>query len=116
MDKNTYEKYVKADCWRLRRDAFIHRFSLCELCGHNKSTQVHHLTYERLGHELDSDLVATCEGCHKAMHGLKGGTPIEWIQQYVEACMDHAKAFKTSYAEKYGVMLQAIKKLQKAAA
>lgn len=114
MDKNTYEKYVKADCWQLRRDMFIRRFELCELCGHNKSSQVHHLTYERLGCELDSDLVATCDGCHRAMHGLTGGTPLEWIQQFIETSMEFAAPV---YKQKYGVILQAVESLtQKGAA
>lgn len=33
----------------------------CEL----QRLEVHHLTYERRGHELDSDLVALCWGCHE---------------------------------------------------
>lgn len=33
----------------------------CEL----QQLEVHHLTYERRGHELDSDLLALCWGCHE---------------------------------------------------
>ena len=34
--------------------------------------QVHHLTYERLGEELDSDLQALCKPCHNLAEAEKG--------------------------------------------
>lgn len=112
MDKNKYSKYVNTDCWRLRRDNFIRRFTLCELCGHSPSSQVHHLTYERLGKELDSDLVASCEGCHRAMHGLNNGTPRTWIRQYVDGALSIAESSKTPFAAKYREILQALDRLE----
>ena len=108
MDKTTYQKYVKADCWQLRRDTFIRHFEVCELCGHNKSSQVHHLTYERLGQELETDLAAVCERCHRAMHGLVGGTPLEWIRQFTESNLEFAEKYRTSYAVKYRAILSAV--------
>ncbi|WP_368217655.1 HNH endonuclease [Blautia obeum] len=31
--------------------------------------QVHHITYQRLGHEdIYNDLVSLCPGCHKKIH------------------------------------------------
>lgn len=39
-------------------------------CGSKKDIHVHHLTYERMGHELDSDLMVLCEVCHDKVHQL----------------------------------------------
>lgn len=90
MDKETYEKYVKLDCWALRRLEYLRKHEHCEGCGkkidpvtHEKITlQVHHLTYERLGHELDGDLLAVCVECHRAFHKLPRATPPTWILQH----------------------------------
>jgi 5-methylcytosine-specific restriction endonuclease McrA len=91
MDKDSYEKYVKTDCWSLRRQAYLKRHSICEGCGQVKDLQVHHLTYERLGCELDGDLFAVCENCHRTFHGLPMGTPTVWILQRVEHMVDQKK-------------------------
>jgi hypothetical protein len=32
---------------------------------------VHHNTYERLGHELDRDLLVVCEAHHRMIHSIK---------------------------------------------
>jgi hypothetical protein len=71
-----YAFYTVSDCWRIRRDQYVRRHPLCEICRHvplpNEKIQVHHLTYERLGREKDDDLLATCEQCHRALHGFEG--------------------------------------------
>lgn len=46
----------------------------CEDCGglfYHYEINVHHLTYERLGHERESDTVVLCETCHAKRHGLQ---------------------------------------------
>jgi 5-methylcytosine-specific restriction endonuclease McrA len=83
MDKENYKKYVKLDCWALRRSAYLKKHAWCEGCGQRVPLQVHHLTYERLGRELDEDLFAVCEPCHKTFHRLPGATPITWVLQYI---------------------------------
>lgn len=48
-----YEIYLGSFEWKVRRDAILRRCShVCEECGNNPATQVHHLTYERVGEEL----------------------------------------------------------------
>lgn len=39
-------------------------------CG-ARATQLHHLTYERLGDELPTDLEPLCERCHRGRHSLR---------------------------------------------
>lgn len=94
MDKAQYAEYVKVDCWKMRREEYLRKHGKqCELCGGQYEfipgpVQVHHLTYERLGMELDSDLVAACDKCHRAMHGLDRSTPLRWIRQYIEVQLE----------------------------
>jgi 5-methylcytosine-specific restriction endonuclease McrA len=45
--------------WRLAEDKFT-----CRGCGRKHELQVHHLSYERLGHEDIDDLITLCVRCH----------------------------------------------------
>jgi phage terminase large subunit GpA-like protein len=49
---------------------------VCEHCGERRAVQAHHLTYERLGDELLTDLLAVCLECHEEIHGRKIGDDI----------------------------------------
>jgi hypothetical protein len=63
------EVYLKSDAWRQKRWRVLARANwFCEKCG-NDADEVHHLTYERVGNELLSDLIALCRECHSKMHG-----------------------------------------------
>lgn len=67
-----YRKYIVSEAWRDKRtELFRVRGKKCEICGSKKSIQVHHLTYERLGAELLSDLKVVCKPCHEKIHGKK---------------------------------------------
>ena len=37
-------------------------------CRKKPATQVHHLTYKRVGREMLFDLVAVCADCHEVVH------------------------------------------------
>lgn len=59
-----YTAYLQSPAWQRVRARVLDRAKgRCETCG-KPATQVHHLTYERLGHEYMSDLLAVCEPCH----------------------------------------------------
>ena len=61
-----YLEYVKSDPWFARRENALKRAKRkCEACQSKEHLQVHHFTYERLGHEDPGDLVVLCEACHK---------------------------------------------------
>ena len=49
----------------LRRDGFV-----CKLCGSAKNLDVHHITYENLGHEKLDELITLCRDCHTHKHSL----------------------------------------------
>ena len=67
-----YQEYLKSGEWKHLRDKKIKQVNYtCDGCGEQyRALEVHHLTYERIGEELLTDLVAFCPICHKKAHGL----------------------------------------------
>jgi 5-methylcytosine-specific restriction endonuclease McrA len=71
--------------WRqLREKLLTDKEVQCHLCGKRKwiyqtrkkvwkstsSFHLHHLTYERAGEELESDVRVLCPSCHKIFHEI----------------------------------------------
>ena len=72
-----YMSYLVSDEWRTRRERILERDDyLCRRCAKSKATQVHHITYERAGNELDSDLESLCSDCHGAIHAKSSRGPV----------------------------------------
>ena len=83
-----YEQYLASPQWRLRRERALRlAFYRCQspVCPDHQARlltdaelasrsryrlEVHHLTYARVGRELDDDLIVLCADCHAAIHGL----------------------------------------------
>lgn len=64
-----WREHLESDYWKkIRQKVFRRANFICEGCGVNRATQVHHLTYDRLGCEMMFDLVAICKPCHKVIH------------------------------------------------
>ncbi len=64
-----YLAYLNSSGWRTRRNAALKDAKYrCSACGSGRNLQVHHLTYERLGAELDEDLRVVCGDCHQQTH------------------------------------------------
>lgn len=72
LRKLPYADYLLSDDWRRKRDRLIeaagHRCQLCNAPSSEVNLNVHHRTYERLGHEADGDLIVLCEECHDRHH------------------------------------------------
>jgi len=68
MDEE-YVEYLKSVDWKERRKELMEEANYeCSECG-AKATQLHHLNYNNLGfEELDVDVVALCNSCHKEIH------------------------------------------------
>ena len=65
-----YLRYLKSSEWRKKADSRLaFDGGKCQVCG-KKATEVHHLTYDRLGHEELSDIVSLCKPCHKKAEEL----------------------------------------------
>lgn len=64
-----YSEYLKTAHWQLRRERALDRAGHhCQVCHAIELLEVHHNTYERLGHERDADLVVLCRNCHQLFH------------------------------------------------
>lgn len=67
-----YDEYLQTEHWRTTRSKALKRAQMrCQLCNSKKKLHVHHRTYERLGRELQSDLIALCKACHEKFHDIQ---------------------------------------------
>lgn len=74
-----YQDYLSTPEWQAKRTKVLQRAKhLCEGCMINSATQVHHLTYVRVGREMLFDLVAVCEPCHRQVHEPTLAEEEEW--------------------------------------
>ena len=70
---NFYKEYLKSTEWKKRRALVMRRCNgVCEGCGLEMATQVHHFTYEHVGNEFLFELVAVCDACHERIHAESG--------------------------------------------
>lgn len=64
-----YSEYLKTEGWQQRRaKALAEGGHKCRVCAAVAALEVHHNTYERLGHERAADLVVLCRTCHQLFH------------------------------------------------
>jgi hypothetical protein len=70
-----HRQYLQSPLWRsVRKNALIQFGEICAKCG-GYGTDVHHLTYERVGgDELIEDLQVLCRDCHEAVHAMERAT------------------------------------------
>lgn len=67
-----YHAYLQSSEWQDKRQRVLERDEhVCRGCGLWPATQVHHLTYQRVGHEMLFDLVAICDRCHDKIHATE---------------------------------------------
>lgn len=69
---DNYRDYLQSAHWLALADETRrlagHR---CQVCNSGGELHVHHRTYERIGQEFQSDLVALCADCHALFHGKR---------------------------------------------
>lgn len=64
-----YARYLASQEWREKRRRVLERDRfVCQGCGEQKATEVHHVSYERKGREMLFDLVSLCGACHRQIH------------------------------------------------
>lgn len=64
-----YTTYMQSPEWRKVRDRALEFWKCrCCICFGLDQVEVHHRTYERLGHEWLSDVVCLCKPCHALFH------------------------------------------------
>jgi 5-methylcytosine-specific restriction endonuclease McrA len=68
------KRYPMSEKWRVLRQRVFHRSrGLCDGCGVNQATQVHHRSYDHLGDEFLWELAAVCLDCHRRAHPNRHG-------------------------------------------
>lgn len=70
--KYKYCKYVLSSKWRSVSRNKRKQTPFCQCCGFTSDLVVHHMTYERVGKELSSDLCVLCKYCHDEFHTKYG--------------------------------------------
>lgn len=68
-----YKKFLQTRYWQGIRRYVVYRKRVCELCASSEHLNVHHKTYERHGHEHETDvalkdLTVLCRPCHARFH------------------------------------------------
>lgn len=90
-----YAAYLKSEHWRLFKLRILAlRGAACEICRSTNDIQLHHLTYERRGAELDSDVVLACKDCHARYHDKQTDEELYWehvVNYGVMFCMRKAR-------------------------
>lgn len=84
----SYEEYLRSEHWeRLKHKTLKIWGNRCALCNSPDNIHVHHRTYERIGSEFVTDVIALCERCHKHYHGIDTpvgfDTPKNILQKWV---------------------------------
>ncbi len=70
--QGTYSDYLASERWKQLARYVKSQFNdRCALCGVSDSLHVHHNSYERVGCELDGDLICLCASCHAKHHNRK---------------------------------------------
>jgi 5-methylcytosine-specific restriction endonuclease McrA len=64
-----YRQYLRSPKWnKLRLETLRLAGYRCQKCGEARPLQAHHLTYDRIFNEAQSDLQALCFPCHEWIH------------------------------------------------
>lgn len=81
MGDQAYEKYIHSKAWRSKADSRLDLDNhICQVCG-NAATDVHHLTYDRFGHEKMEDLVSLCRKCHQKAENIYDPDVTPWAME-----------------------------------
>lgn len=61
----SYNDYIHSDEWKKKREEVFAKYGRrCGICQSVNGIEVHHLTYDRIGEEMVSDLMPLCRDCH----------------------------------------------------
>lgn len=84
----TYHEYLLTHAWQEKRKAaLLAADNRCQVCNSPDMLEVHHRTYERVGHEEPSDLTVLCASCHGIYSGKMVKPPYYWLRSlgyYIE--------------------------------
>lgn len=95
--KAEYREYLQSEHWRTFRRHIYQIMPYCLWCRTTEELNVCHLTYERRGHELDSDVVVMCKTHHYLMDD--GLLPMEPILEKQQRLLEKARSNEQWLAE-----------------
>jgi hypothetical protein len=71
INLGSLQEYYQSEGWRKQKVRHTSRkLFVCHCCQAKEGLELHHMTYERLGDEVFSDLVWLCSECHEQVHLL----------------------------------------------
>lgn len=103
-----YNRYIKSEKWAKRKaDYYSTHRRACAVadCSTSAILHLHHITYDRLGHEHDDDLIPLCEFHHALVHnieksqGVKLRTATEMVTETATTRPKRKKRPRYSYAD-----------------
>ena len=78
--RRLYAAYMASGGWQLRRRAWLRQWRAthpdtdpaCMVCERawTLADDLHHASYDQLGHEPDTNLLPMCRPCHQALHRI----------------------------------------------
>lgn len=72
LRKLPYKEYLLTEHWQeFRKHALKRAKYRCQLCNKSGKLDIHHRTYENLGCEHVSDVIALCRECHEKHHDIQ---------------------------------------------
>lgn len=84
MNKSEYHRYLASREWAVKKEQVKQRSAgTCERCQEARASEVHHVTYERLGHEDLDDLLHICCACHRFLSAKSDYDPLSHWKQVV---------------------------------
>jgi len=84
VNQQEYRDYLQGEHWKSVRERFKGR--RCLGCDGNREMTLHHVTYARIGSELDKDLRPLCWSCHQEVHRLieSGNGKLSHTDRHIE--------------------------------
>lgn len=80
-----YKTYLQSAEWQKKRNERLKIDDYkCQKCGRPFDLQVHHLTYDRIGHEDMCDLITLCKHCHARIEEYKTKYRLAGVENYGE--------------------------------
>ena len=55
--KQAYREYLQSSHWKEVQRRMYSQYRYCQVCKVAGQLDIHHITYARIGHELDTDLI-----------------------------------------------------------
>ena len=75
MTPELYHEYLQTEHWQtFRKSILAKRGHRCQVCGRSGKVSLHPNCYDRIGGEIDGDVIVLCEtdgdhvGCHQIFH------------------------------------------------